>query len=77
MFISAEQRRQFNIKYPYIDVKLDGCKNNKLAIINRVCRSLNEHSVSPTEVLTYKQTALEAQRVEDVLAITMKWVEIS
>jgi len=63
-----------DIKYPDISVRLVGEDGNAFAILGRVTSALKEAGISREECQRYFEEATNGD-YENLLAVTMKWVE--
>jgi hypothetical protein len=63
------------IKYPHVSVKLVGEDGNAFFIIGRVLNALKRAGVSQEECKAYQTEAMSGD-YDNVLATTMKWVDV-
>lgn len=65
-----------NPKYPQVKVRLVGEDGNAFSILGRVSRALRKAGVPEAEVKAYSKEAMSGD-YDNLLAVTMKWVETS
>ena len=63
------------VKYPNIIVQLSGADGNAYAILGRVQKAMKEHGISLEERNVYFAEATSGD-YDDLLQVTMKWVDV-
>lgn len=62
-------------KYPEVRVKLIGKDGNAFAILGQVQKALRKHRIPQEEINQYLKEAMSGD-YDNLLATTMKWVEV-
>lgn len=63
-------------KYPKVKVKLTGEDGNAFSILGRVCRALRKAGVPDDKIEAYRKEAM-SDDYDNLLRVTMKWVDVS
>lgn len=65
-----------DVRFPDADVELSGEDGNAFAIIGRTQRALRKAGATPEELKQYCEEAMSSD-YDNVLATTMRWVNVS